>query len=143
MGLFLFCFHRIIFHPARFNFCMKFTIVPRIAASLGVLAFSTNLSNASPCYDDSSSIVVEARFGYDEPVYSRPAPPPPPRYQRHHDCVEVRAQQRLRKLGYYYGSIDGIFGYGSRRALIHFQEDEGLRVTGRLDRYTLEALRIY
>ncbi|MFT3990920.1 MAG: peptidoglycan-binding domain-containing protein [Luteolibacter sp.] len=124
---------------------MKANFLTRAAAALGFLTFSAGIAGAAPWVIFPPHIVVESRVGYAEPVDDRyePAPPPPPRrtYYRD-DCVEVRAQQKLRRLGYYHGSIDGIFGYGSQRALMNFQEDRGLRVTGRLDRWTLDALRI-
>ncbi|MGC4015751.1 MAG: peptidoglycan-binding protein [Luteolibacter sp.] len=54
--------------------------------------------------------------------------------------LEARAQIRLRSMGYYRGPIDGDFGYGSRRALIRFQHDRGLRMTGWLDWPSRRAL---
>ena len=57
--------------------------------------------------------------------------------------TKVRAQLRLRQLGYYYGPIDGDIGYGTRRAIARFQRHYGLPVTGWLDARTLRALRIY
>ncbi len=56
--------------------------------------------------------------------------------------TEARAQLRLRELGYYRGSIDGSFGYGSRSALTRFQRDYRLRPTGWLDERTRRALRL-
>jgi hypothetical protein len=55
----------------------------------------------------------------------------------------VRAQWRLRQLGYYYGPADGDIGYGTRRAIMRFQRHRGLPVTGWLDWRTLRALRVY
>jgi len=57
--------------------------------------------------------------------------------------VKVRAQWRLRQLGYYYGPADGDIGYGTRRAIARFQRHRGLPVTGWLDMRTLRALRVY
>ncbi|MFT3990921.1 MAG: peptidoglycan-binding domain-containing protein [Luteolibacter sp.] len=56
--------------------------------------------------------------------------------------VETRAQLRLRQLGYYRGPIDGSFGNQSRKALVRFQRDHRLPMTGKLDSRTLRALRI-
>jgi hypothetical protein len=50
------------------------------------------------------------------------------------------AQEQLARQGYYRGPIDGIFGRGTRRALIRYQSDNGLRVTGDLTSDTLELL---
>lgn len=73
-------------------------------------------------------------------------------YRDHEDCgryerrrpmsLEARAQLRLRQSGYYYGPIDGDFGYGSRRALYRFQRDRHLPMTGYLDWRTRRALGI-
>jgi hypothetical protein len=55
----------------------------------------------------------------------------------------VRAQWRLRQLGFYFGPVDGDIGYGTRRAIMRFQRHRGLPVTGWLDWRTLRALRVY
>jgi hypothetical protein len=70
------------------------------------------------------------------------------RYDRRRDYgpshrTKVRAQIRLRQLGYYRGPIDGSIGYGTRRAIARFQRHHGLPSTGWLDWRTLRALRIY
>ncbi len=95
-------------------------------AIAGILALSTGLAEASYW-----------------------APAPPPRHHdggavrgRGHDRIEVRAQVRLKRLGYYHGPIDGNFGRGSRAALIRFQRHNGLRPTGSLDRWTIRALHL-
>jgi hypothetical protein len=69
-------------------------------------------------------------------------------YDRRHDAgpghrTKVRAQIRLRQLGYYRGPIDGSIGYGTRRAIARFQRHHGLPATGWLDWRTLRALRIH
>ena len=46
------------------------------------------------------------------------------------------AQERLKELGYYHDSIDGIAGKNTRAALKQFQRDVGVRETGHLDRET-------
>jgi putative peptidoglycan binding protein len=50
------------------------------------------------------------------------------------------AQERLARQGYYRGEIDGISGPSTRRAIIRYQSDHGLRVTGALTTDTLQAL---
>jgi peptidoglycan hydrolase-like protein with peptidoglycan-binding domain len=52
------------------------------------------------------------------------------------------AQQRLNHLGYSAGPEDGIMGRATRAALMDFQRTERLPATGRLDRATLDALRL-
>jgi hypothetical protein len=50
------------------------------------------------------------------------------------------AQERLARQGYYHGSIDGSYGPETRRAVMRYQRDHGLRVTGHLTADTLAAL---
>ncbi|CFX82111.1 L,D-transpeptidase catalytic domain [Syntrophomonas zehnderi OL-4] len=56
------------------------------------------------------------------------------------DVSEV--QELLRDLGYYNASIDGIFGKVTRRAVIRFQKDQGLKPDGIVGKITLKALQI-
>ena len=49
-------------------------------------------------------------------------------------------QTQLAELGYYAGAIDGKFGSASKRALINFQRDHGLRGTGKVDSVTKRKL---
>jgi len=51
-------------------------------------------------------------------------------------------QETLRDLGYTPGPIDGIMGSGTVTALRAFQQQEGLRATGRANPETLAALGI-
>lgn len=56
---------------------------------------------------------------------------------------EVTAiQTKLRESGYYSGRIDGIFGSGTKNALISFQKDNGLSPDGIAGSKTLQALGI-
>lgn len=53
----------------------------------------------------------------------------------------VRALQRdLADLGYAVGTVDGVFGPATRRALINFQEERRLQTTGEADEPTRAAL---
>ena len=56
------------------------------------------------------------------------------------DSTVATAQEQLARRGYYRGEIDGIFGPGTRRAVMRYQSDHGLRVTGRLNPEMLHAL---
>jgi len=58
------------------------------------------------------------------------------------NSLAVDVQRALRSRGYYYGSIDGVIGSGSRSAIRAYQRDRGLLVTGRIDRDLLRSLRI-
>jgi hypothetical protein len=50
-------------------------------------------------------------------------------------------QARLKNLGYYAGTVDGVLGKLTTQALRQFQHDRSLEVTGRFDERTLEALK--
>jgi putative chitinase len=54
----------------------------------------------------------------------------------------VYLQQRLKELGYHAGSVDGHFGALTNRALVAFQNEQGLEVDGIAGPQTLEALEI-
>jgi peptidoglycan hydrolase-like protein with peptidoglycan-binding domain len=49
-------------------------------------------------------------------------------------------QLDLETLGIATGGADGIFGQGTRRAVVAFQHEQGLPVTGIADAATVEAL---
>ena len=49
-------------------------------------------------------------------------------------------QRRLRNWGYYSGAVDGIFGAGTRRAVIAFQQKNGLTADGVVGMATYKAL---
>lgn len=49
-------------------------------------------------------------------------------------------QSRLRALGFYFGSIDSVYGAGTREAVRNFQADNGLVVDGDAGGQTLRAL---
>jgi len=51
-------------------------------------------------------------------------------------------QQKLADLGYYSGKVDGIFGSGTKNAVIAFQKDNGLKADGIAGKNTLAALKI-
>jgi peptidoglycan hydrolase-like protein with peptidoglycan-binding domain len=51
------------------------------------------------------------------------------------------AQQRLKDLGYYTGTVDGITGPRTQDAIRRFQADHGLSQTGTLTPPTIRALR--
>ena len=51
-----------------------------------------------------------------------------------------KVQQRLKKLGYYTGSIDGDYGNGTTTAVKNFQKRNGLTVNGKVNSKTLAKL---
>jgi hypothetical protein len=58
------------------------------------------------------------------------------------DSLAADVQRALKSRGYYYGSVDGVIGSGSRAAIRAYQRDRGLSITGRIDRSLLRSLRI-
>lgn len=51
-------------------------------------------------------------------------------------------QQKLKELGYYSGSVDGVYGQGTRSAVIAFQKQNGLVADGIVGVKTAKALGI-
>ncbi|HWX29905.1 MAG TPA: peptidoglycan-binding domain-containing protein [Steroidobacteraceae bacterium] len=51
-----------------------------------------------------------------------------------------QAQLELRNMGLYNGSLDGVLGPETKRALDQFQKDNGLDRTATLDQQTMVAL---
>ena len=54
----------------------------------------------------------------------------------------MRVQMALMVKKYYTGSVDGVMGNGTRGALMAFQMDSGLPVSGKMDTQTLNALGV-
>lgn len=54
----------------------------------------------------------------------------------------VAVQNDLANLGYYHGSIDGIYGRDTRDAVARYQTDHNLTVTGTLTTQTLQSLGV-
>ena len=55
-------------------------------------------------------------------------------------ALVVSVQKALARRGYYRGPIDGIIGKGTRRAILAYRADHGLRVISRIDNELLRAL---
>jgi len=51
-------------------------------------------------------------------------------------------QASLAQQGYYHGPIDGLIGPGTRRAIAHYEVDNGLQVNGIIDGPLLASLRL-
>ncbi len=51
------------------------------------------------------------------------------------------AQARLKRLGYYHGRVDGVMGPATQRAITEYQRDHGLRVTGSMNRSTVDSFQ--
>jgi len=78
-------------------------------------------------------------YGYEEPYFSYSSP----RYSYDYlsaDSLTASVQDRLARLGYSPGPVDGVMGAQTRDALAAFQNDRNLPVTGQIDTSTLGAL---
>ena len=49
-------------------------------------------------------------------------------------------QQKLKRWGYYAGSVDGVFGAGTKKAVVAFQKKNGLKADGVVGAATYKAL---
>ena len=88
-------------------------------------------------------------YGYGFPYYYNYDPYPyygayPTVYRRYivndYYALVVSVQKALARRGYYRGPIDGIAGKGTRRAILTYRADNGLRVISRIDNELLRAL---
>jgi hypothetical protein len=81
-------------------------------------------------YDPSNSY-----YDYDGPIYTYGNLLP--------DQVIANVQGALQDAGYYLGSVTGSLSVETRAALVNFQRDQGLIVTGAIDEPTVQALGLY
>jgi hypothetical protein len=58
------------------------------------------------------------------------------------ESTTIAVQQKLAKLGFYHGQLDGLVGPGTQKAISWFQSVEKLAITGRIDDPTLNALQL-
>lgn len=75
---------------------------------------------------------------YYNPYY-RPAYFYPDRYNNKL-CKLTNVQLSLKRRGYYNGKINGVLNKRTQRALVRFQSDYGLKITGRADRRVMRVL---
>jgi hypothetical protein len=82
-------------------------------------------------------------YGYDPGVYEGANYYGQGAYESSDQYTDSRvaaAQERLAREGYYRGAIDGILGPATHRAILRYQSNHGLRVTGYLTTDTLQSL---
>jgi putative peptidoglycan binding protein len=73
-----------------------------------------------------------SNYSYDGPIYGYDGLPP--------DQIIANVQYALQQLGYFAEAVDGVLGPITRDAVADYQLDNGLVVTGAIDRPTLVAL---
>jgi hypothetical protein len=61
-------------------------------------------------------------------------------YAGNYGSVVVQVQRRLARAGYYRGSIDGVIGSGTRRAIRAYERAHGLPVDGEIDNQLLATM---
>jgi murein L,D-transpeptidase YcbB/YkuD len=71
-------------------------------------------------------------YGYDGPIYGYDGLAP--------DEAVANVQSQLQRLGYYSYSVDGVLGPATQQAIMRYQQDHGLPVTGTIDPATVGAL---
>jgi hypothetical protein len=74
-------------------------------------------------------------YDYDGPIYTYGNLLP--------DQVIANVQGALQEADYYFGAISGSLSVETRTALINYQRDQGLIVSGAIDEPTVEALGLY
>ena len=73
-----------------------------------------------------------SNYNYDGPIYGYDGLSP--------DQIIANVQYALQQLGYFAESVDGVLGPITQQAIADYQLDNGLNVTGAIDRPTLAAL---
>ncbi|HZR06135.1 MAG TPA: peptidoglycan-binding protein [Candidatus Udaeobacter sp.] len=78
---------------------------------------------------------LNSYYDYDGPIYTYGNLLP--------DQVIANVQAALQDAGYYFGAITGSLSVETRAALVNFQRDQGLSVTGAIDEPTVAFLGLY
>ena len=78
------------------------------------------------------TIPIIRTIHYDGPIYGYNGLSP--------DQIIANVQYALQQLGYFAESVDGVLGPVTQQAIADYQLDNGLNVTGAIDRPTLVAL---
>ena len=99
-------------------------IAGALTLPVGVVAAVRSLQNADTIYLQNEQTIVETA------VLRQGA--------KGDEVKEV--QRRLKQWGYYKGSVDGVFGAGTRSAVIAFQKKNGLKADGVVGKSTYQAL---
>ena len=71
-------------------------------------------------------------YSYDEPIYGYGGLPP--------DEIVANVQSQLQQLGYFSYAVDGVMGPLTREAIMRYQRDQRLPITGAIDSTTVGSL---
>jgi peptidoglycan hydrolase-like protein with peptidoglycan-binding domain len=111
---------------------------PADTASLQAQIAATN-RKADQALATARQAMTESQAAPAAPMANRAAAVAAPRRQP--SPLVERVQRALARDGFYRGTLDGLFGPQTRAAVVQFQQQNGLRPTGRLDRATLDKLK--
>ncbi len=109
---------------------MKKSIKKGLALSFATLALSLTVAGAATDKKEVLPTAVNAEQVASAAVLRQGA--------KGSEVKEV--QRRLKNWGYYNGSVDGVFGAGTRSAVIAFQKKNGLKADGVVGKATYKAL---
>ena len=99
-------------------------------AVTGVVASLSNTFNDTVKEKSAKSVLIEQEIAVETAVLKQGS-----------NGQEVKeVQRRLKLWGYYNGSVDGVFGAGTRNAVISFQKKNGLKADGVVGKATYKAL---
>ena len=96
----------------------------------------------SPDWGRGASAFAPGRSGNLPPGHGG-VPPGQLKKELRGNAMDFNVQRALARNGYYHGPIDGDIGRGSRAAILRYQADRGLPMTGIIDDLLLRALGIY
>ncbi len=132
---------------------------PRLLrAALGTVLLAGMAQSSSPAtafdpfnfFDVGRQIIEQSAPPRSGPRVRPHYGPPPPQYQqpvqrpvvpRYPASLVREVQERLNRLGYSAGAVDGLMGPSTRGAILAYQRDANLPPTGYLDDAVLTALR--
>ena len=99
-------------------------------ATLAVTAAGAIASLTNNDMQASANIAIESEYAVEAAVLKQGS-----------SGQEVKeVQRRLKLWGYYNGAVDGVFGAGTRNAVIAFQKKNGLKADGVVGKSTYKAL---
>ncbi|MBR2341368.1 MAG: spore cortex-lytic enzyme [Clostridia bacterium] len=110
---------------------MKKEIKKGVLLSVAVALFSIGVGFCIPTAADKISAEIMAEEEVCEAAVLR---------QGSNGGEVKEVQRRLKNWGYYNGSVDGIFGAGTKKAVIAFQKKNGLKADGVVGASTYKAL---